>query len=45
MVFIPEGTFLMGTPEAKSKRYAEERPQHEVAVKPFLMSKYPITNV
>jgi formylglycine-generating enzyme required for sulfatase activity len=44
MIFIPEGTFLMGTPEAKSKRYAEERPQHEVAVKPFLMSKYPITN-
>lgn len=44
MVFIPEGTFLMGTPDAKSKRYATERPQHQVTVKPFLMSKYPVTN-
>ena len=45
MVLIPGGTFLMGASEAESKRYANERPQHHVAVKPLLMSKYSITNV
>lgn len=43
MVYIPEGTFLMGSPESKGKRYSNERPQHSVTVKQFLMSKYPIT--
>jgi len=43
-VFIPEGTFMMGSSEIESKRYPEERPQHQVSVSPFLMSKYPITN-
>lgn len=43
MVYIPEGTFLMGSPESKGKRYSNERPQHSVTVKPFFISKYPIT--
>ena len=43
MVYIPGGTFLMGSPESEGKRYSNERPQHSVAVKPFLISKYPIT--
>ncbi|WP_293134992.1 SUMF1/EgtB/PvdO family nonheme iron enzyme [Microcoleus sp. bin38.metabat.b11b12b14.051] len=43
MVVIPGGEFLMGSSESKGKRYANERPQHSVTVKPFLMSKTPIT--
>lgn len=43
MVYIPEGKFLMGSLEAEGKRYSNERPQHSVTVKPFLISKYPIT--
>jgi formylglycine-generating enzyme required for sulfatase activity len=43
MVYIPEGTFLMGSPEFEGKRYTNERPQHSVTIKPFLISKYPIT--
>lgn len=43
MVYIPGGTFSMGSPESKGKRYSNERPQHSVTVKPFLISKYPIT--
>lgn len=43
MVYIPGGIFLMGSPESKGKRYSNERPQHLVTVKPFLISKYPIT--
>jgi formylglycine-generating enzyme required for sulfatase activity len=43
MVYIPGGTFLMGWPESEGKRYSNERPQHSVTVKPFLISKYPIT--
>jgi formylglycine-generating enzyme required for sulfatase activity len=43
MVVIPGGEFLMGSLESKDKRYINERPQHSVKVKPFLMSKTPIT--
>jgi len=43
MVYIPERTFLMGSPESEGKRYSNERPQHSVTLKPFLISKYPIT--
>jgi formylglycine-generating enzyme required for sulfatase activity/uncharacterized caspase-like protein len=41
MVMIPGGTFQMGS--ASDQGNANERPQHSVAVKPFLMGKYPIT--
>jgi formylglycine-generating enzyme required for sulfatase activity len=43
MVYIPGGTFSMGSPESEGKRYSNERPQHSVTVKPFLISKYPVT--
>jgi len=43
MVVIPGGDFLMGSLESKDKRYTNEIPQHSVKVKPFLMSKTPIT--
>ncbi|MEO0987161.1 MAG: SUMF1/EgtB/PvdO family nonheme iron enzyme [Cyanobacteria bacterium J06639_14] len=41
MVVIPGGTFLMGSP--KKHASLNELPTHLVKVKPFLMSKFPIT--
>lgn len=41
MVAIPDGKFMMGSLERKG--YVNERPQHEVTVPSFFMSKYPIT--
>ena len=41
MLAIPGGTFMMGS--AVGEGYGEERPQHEVEIKPFHMGKYPIT--
>jgi len=41
MVYIPGGTFLMGSPEGKGD--TDEHPQHQVTVPPFFMAKYPIT--
>jgi len=41
MVYIPGGTFMMGSPKNEGSDF--EKPQHEVTVKPFLMGKYPIT--
>ena len=43
MVYIPGGSFLMGSPENEAKRYSSEGPQHKVNLQPFLMSRYPIT--
>lgn len=43
MVFIPEGTFLMGSPEDESDRYENEGPQHEVTVPTFFIGKFPVT--
>jgi formylglycine-generating enzyme required for sulfatase activity/uncharacterized caspase-like protein len=43
MVLIPNGTFLMGSPETEVGRLNNEDPQHSVTVKSFLMGKYPIT--
>jgi formylglycine-generating enzyme required for sulfatase activity len=43
MVAIPEGTFLMGSPQDEKDSYDDERPQHEVNVRPFFMGKYSIT--
>ena len=40
MVLIPGGSFQMG-----SNEYGGEQPVHTVALQPFLMSKYPITQV
>ncbi|MBL1177539.1 SUMF1/EgtB/PvdO family nonheme iron enzyme [Pantanalinema sp. GBBB05] len=41
MVVIPGGEYLMGSSERKPS--SNELPTHLVTVKPFLMSKYPIT--
>ncbi len=41
MVYIPGGTFMMGSPEGEGCQ--EEKPQHEVTVSSFFMGKYPVT--
>ncbi|MBC5795439.1 SUMF1/EgtB/PvdO family nonheme iron enzyme [Sphaerospermopsis sp. LEGE 00249] len=41
MVEIPGGTFLMGSPNGEGDD--REKPQHQVAVRPFYMGKYPVT--
>ncbi|MEC4815120.1 MAG: formylglycine-generating enzyme family protein [Scytonema sp. PMC 1069.18] len=43
MVAIPEGSFLMGSPEDEPERLSRESPQHRVTIKPFFLGKYPIT--
>lgn len=43
MVEIPGGTFTMGAPESEHKSSDDERPQHQVTIKPFFMGKYPVT--
>lgn len=43
MVAIPGGTFLMGSPNIEAGSSGRERPQHEVTVPPFFMSKYLVT--
>ncbi|NEP77217.1 MAG: protein kinase, partial [Okeania sp. SIO3B3] len=43
MVYIPGGSFLMGSPENEQGRSSDESPQHQVTLQPFYMSKYPIT--
>jgi formylglycine-generating enzyme required for sulfatase activity len=41
MVYVPGGTFLMGSPDGEGD--ADERPQHQVTVAAFHMGKYPVT--
>jgi formylglycine-generating enzyme required for sulfatase activity/tRNA A-37 threonylcarbamoyl transferase component Bud32 len=41
MIAIPEGTFLMGSPDGEG--YNDEKPQHEITVPAFYMGKYPVT--
>ena len=44
MVWIPSGSFLMGSPEDEQDRHQPEGPQHEVTfAKGFWIGKYPIT--
>ncbi|BDA67591.1 Protein of unknown function DUF323 [Calothrix sp. PCC 7716] len=43
MVAIPEGKFKMGAEKDEEASQEEERPTHRVYVKPFFLSKYPIT--
>ncbi|TGO02528.1 sulfatase-modifying factor protein [Candidatus Thiomargarita nelsonii] len=42
MVSIPEGRFLMGSPETEKYRN-REGPQHQVTLEPFYMGKDPVT--
>ena len=41
MVYIPGGKFMMGAPKGEGNKY--EKPQHEVKVQPFFISKFQIT--
>ncbi len=43
MVAIPEGQFTMGTPKTEEGWNASQSPQHTVAIAPFWMGKYPVT--
>ena len=43
MVLVPEGTFMMGSPDREPKRENREGPQHQVMVAEFWMGKYPVT--
>ena len=44
MVYIPPGTFQMGSPETETGRYSAESPQHPVTLaEPFFIGKYPVT--
>jgi formylglycine-generating enzyme required for sulfatase activity len=43
MVLIPGGTFVMGAPEDEPESRDNERPQHEVTLKPFYMGRYAVT--
>jgi len=40
MVYIPGGTFMMGSPETESDRHSNETPQHQVTVPTFFAGKY-----
>ncbi len=41
MVYIPGGTFMMGSPEGEGRD--DEKPQHQVTVPTFFMGKYQVT--
>ncbi|NEQ34874.1 MAG: formylglycine-generating enzyme family protein [Okeania sp. SIO3I5] len=43
MVYIPGGSFLMGSLQNEERKLNTETPQHQVTLQPFYMSKYPIT--
>jgi formylglycine-generating enzyme required for sulfatase activity/uncharacterized caspase-like protein len=52
MVYIPAGSFMMGTEDAEIERlvkkfnwdgYGREKPQHQVNIPAFCMGKHPIT--
>jgi formylglycine-generating enzyme required for sulfatase activity len=44
MVYIPPGTFQMGSPENELRRSVDEGPQHPVAIaQPFFMGKHAVT--
>jgi formylglycine-generating enzyme required for sulfatase activity len=43
MVWVPGGSFWMGSPDSEAERDSHEAPQHEVTLAPFYMSRFPIT--
>ncbi len=43
MVYIPGGTFMMGSPDSEEDTQYSESPQHRVTVPTFYAGKYPIT--
>jgi formylglycine-generating enzyme required for sulfatase activity len=43
MVELPGGTFWMGSPDTGAEAYENEKPQYQVTVSAFAISRYPIT--
>ena len=43
MIWIPSGSFTMGSPTTEQQRHADESPQHQVILSGFWMGKYEIT--
>lgn len=43
MVFVPSGSFLMGSNSSEPHREKDESPQHKVNLNSFYVSKYPVT--
>ena len=43
MLSFPGGTVTIGTDD-RSAAYDNERPRHEIELRPFLIEKYPVTN-
>ncbi|NEP53312.1 MAG: formylglycine-generating enzyme family protein, partial [Moorea sp. SIO3C2] len=43
MVYIPEGSFSMGSSIRERWIDDRERPQHQVTIQPFFLGKYPVT--
>ncbi|WP_299491464.1 formylglycine-generating enzyme family protein [Acaryochloris sp. IP29b_bin.137] len=43
LVLVPEGEFVMGSPDDEEARESREGPQHSVKVSRFWMGQYPIT--
>ncbi|MCI0505041.1 MAG: formylglycine-generating enzyme family protein [Gammaproteobacteria bacterium] len=43
LVLVPDGRFLMGSPQSEAGRYEDEGPQHKVRIKSFLLAQTPIT--
>ncbi|MFB2924070.1 bifunctional serine/threonine-protein kinase/formylglycine-generating enzyme family protein [Aerosakkonema funiforme] len=43
MIYIPAGTFMMGSPTSEKESRDSERPQHRVTIKALLIGKYPVT--
>ncbi|MBR98587.1 MAG: sulfatase-modifying factor protein [Flavobacteriaceae bacterium] len=43
MIFIPSGSFKMGSPKSEIGHFADEGPQHEVQIDAFWIGQYEIT--
>ena len=43
MVYVPGGTFMMGSPKTEKQKPNNEGPQHQVTVRAFFMGKYLVT--
>lgn len=43
MLYIPGGTFIMGSPSTEKGHFADEGPEHEVYIDPFWMAEYETT--
>jgi formylglycine-generating enzyme required for sulfatase activity len=40
---VPVGTFLMGSSENDAEAYGDEKPQHELTLPTYYVSRYPVT--